>query len=360
MLKKRDHTIGKSIGSALVCTAVLVVMGATSAVAQSEEEYTFRLANVLSETDVTAYGINKFAELVSEKSDGRIEIEVFHGGQLGSGVETFEAVKNGNLDFAADSFANLATITPAFEVFHFPFLFESRQQMLNAMGSEKVQARVNEELEPVNLEWFTTFEIGGPREVGTSDIKIESAEDLEGMKFRASRSPLEIASHEAWGAAGVTVDWPETPESVRLGMVDGLTVPYASFYSAKFHEGDLINYILDLNFQNYASVLVVNAEQYAELPEDVRSILEEAAAEAKDWHIDFVSDYITENIAEMKEAGVEVYSLPEEEYEKIRDKTVDTVWPEFIGQEGISQEKLDLIREEAGPVGDGGWGYSID
>ena len=343
------------------CTAASAIALALAGGAVAEaQEYTFRLANVLAPTDVTAFGIDKFAELVEQKSDGRIEIEVFHGGQLGSGVETFEAVKNGHLDFAADSFANLATITPAFEVFHFPFLFESRQQMLNALGSEEVQAQVNEELEPVNLHWFTTFEIGGPREVGTSDTKIETAEDLQGMKFRASRSPLEIAAHESWGAAGVTVDWPETPEAVRLGMVDGLTVPYASFYSAKFHEGDLINYILDLNFQNYASVIVANDDRYEALPEDVRSILEEAAAEAKEWHIDFVSDYITQNIQEMRDAGVEIYSLPQEEYEKVRDMTVEGVWPQFVGNEGMSQEKIDLIREEAGPVGEGGWGYSIE
>lgn len=131
------------------------------------------MANVLSNTDVTAYGLNKFAELVSEKSNGDIEVKVFHGGQLGSGVETFEAVKNGHLDFAADSFANLATITPAFEVFHFPFLFESRTQLLNTMSSEKVQKQVNLELEPVGLRWFKTFEIGGPREVGTSKRRLK-------------------------------------------------------------------------------------------------------------------------------------------------------------------------------------------
>lgn len=353
-------TIKMSVSNATKAMAVAAVFMAGEAMAQDDQAYKFRLANVLAQNDVTAFGIDKFAELAAEKSDGRITMEVFHGGQLGSGVETFEAVKNGHLDFAADSFANLATITPAFEVFHFPFLFESRDQMLNAMGSDKVQAQVNEELDPADLRWFTTFEIGGPRELGTSDKKIESAADLKGMKLRASRSPLEIASQEAWGAAGVTVDWPDTPESVRLGMVDGLTVPYASFYSAKFHEGNLINYILDLNFQNYASVLVVNDEKYAELPEEIRSILEESAAEAKAWHIDFVSEYITKNIAEMKEEGVEVYTLPEAEYEKVRDMTVDKVWPEFIGREGMSQEKVDLIQEEAGPIGNGGWGYSIE
>lgn len=359
MLTENNHLLLKDLGKALILSAVLAT-GATSAAAQDDEEYTFKLANVLSDTDVTAYGIDKFAELVDEKSDGRIEIEVFHGGQLGSGVETFEAVKNGNLDFAADSFANLATLTKAFEVFHLPFLFESREQMLNALNDEEVQAQVNEELEPSELKWFTTFEIGGPRQVGTSDTKIESAEDLEGMKLRASRSPLEIAAQESWGAAGVTVDWPETPESLRMGMVDGLTVPYASFYSAKFHEGDLIEHILDLNFQNYVSVIVVNDEKYAELPEDVREILEEAAAEASEWHIDYVADYVTENIQAMKEAGVEINSLSDEEYEKVKEMTVDAVWPEFIGEEGMSQEKVDLIRDKAGEVGDGGWGYSIE
>ncbi|MFV0332930.1 MAG: TRAP transporter substrate-binding protein [Tropicimonas sp.] len=346
-----NHTTRRLLAGAVILTLSGPAMA---------QEHTFRLANVLAPTDVTAAGIDRFAELVKEKSDGRIEIEVFHGGQLGSGVETFEAVKNGHIDFAADSFANLASITPAFEVFHFPFLFESRAQLLNAMQSEKVQAQVNEELKPVNLQWFTTFEIGGPREVGTSKKKIETAEDLAGMKFRASRSPLEIASHEAWGAAGVTVDWPQTPEAVRLGMVDGLTVPYASFFSAKFYEGGLIKYILDLNFQNYASVLVVNAGKYAALPEDVRGILEEAAQEAHEWHVGYVADYVTGNVKDMKDAGVEVYSLSDAEYEKVRNVTIEKVWGEFTGKPGMEQEKIDLIRSESGEIGDGGWGYSID
>ncbi|HLR62926.1 MAG TPA: TRAP transporter substrate-binding protein DctP, partial [Lentibacillus sp.] len=106
-----------------------------------DAEYQFKVANVLAESDVSSYGLDKFEELVEEKSDGNIQVEVLHGGQLGSGVETFEAVKNGNLDMAADSFANLASITPAFEMFHLPFLFESRDQLLNAIDSEKINQK---------------------------------------------------------------------------------------------------------------------------------------------------------------------------------------------------------------------------
>ncbi|MFS0723838.1 TRAP transporter substrate-binding protein [Paenibacillus sp. 1P07SE] len=326
-----------------------------------QETYEIKVANVLSGSDVTAHGLNKFAELAAEKSDGRIQVEVFHGGQLGSGVETFEAVKNGNLDMASDSFANLASITPAFEIFHLPFLFDSREQALAAMNSERVRERVNNELEVSNLQWFASFEIGGPREVGTSKKKITRLEDFQGMKLRASRSPLEIAAQEAWGARGVTVDWPETPEAVRMGMVDGLTVPYASFYSSQFYEGGLIKYMLDLNFQWYSLVTVVNREKWSSLPEEIQNILSESIEEAQAWHIDFVSDYITDNIKTMREAGVDIYSLSEEEQARIKDLTIDKVWTEFIGQTGIPQDKLDLIQSQIAEAdGSSGWGYAID
>ena len=334
--------------------------GVSSDPQAAEAEYVFKVANVLAPNDVTAHGLNKFAEIAAQKSNGRVKVEVFHGGQLGSGVETFEAVKNGNLDMASDSFANLASITPAFEIFHLPFLFESRNQALAAFNSGKIKERVDSELAESKLKWFASFEIGGPREVGTSKKKIEKMEDFEGMKLRASRSPLEIAAQEAWGARGVTVDWPETPESIRLGMVDGLTVPYASFYSAKFHEGGLIKYMLDLNFQWYSLVTVVNKEKWESLPEDIQTILSESVAEAQSWHVDFVSEYITENVKEMKEAGVDVYSLSESEYNRIKETTRDKVWSGFVGKEGLPQDKLDLILAEIESVEGDGWGYTID
>jgi TRAP-type C4-dicarboxylate transport system substrate-binding protein len=323
-------------------------------------EHVFKVANVLAESDVTGYGLNRFAELVGEKSDGRIEVRLFHGGQLGSGVETFEAVKNGHLDLAADSFANLASITPAFEVFHLPFLFSSRAEMLAVYRSDAVREQVNAELAEVGLHWFATFEIGGPREVGTSRRRITKATDLEGLKFRASRSPLEIAAQEAWGAKGVTVDWTETPEAVRLGMVDGLTVPYASFYSARFYEGGLIRYLLDLNFQTYALVVVVNSGAWEALPIEVKATLDEAAREAEAWHVDFVGDYISKNIQEMRAAGVEINTLPASEEEKLKMRTKEAVWGEFVGRPGISQAKLELIQQEIQGVDGDGWGYETN
>jgi TRAP-type C4-dicarboxylate transport system substrate-binding protein len=322
-------------------------------------EHILRMANVLAERDITGFGLNKFAELVAEKSGGRVRVDIYHGGQLGSGVETFSAVRNGHLDIAADSFANLAGITRAFEVFHLPFLFATREQMLRAYHSERVRATINAELAGSGLRWLAMLEIGGPRQVATTRRRLNSLDDLAGLKLRASRSPLEIAAQEAWGARGVTVDWPETPEALRLGMVDGLTVPYASIHSARLHEGGLLRHILDLNFQCYAMVVVVGERTWRALPEDLRAILAEAAREAEAWHIAMLGDQISAGIAEIRAAGVEIHSWPPEELERARRLTRERVWGDYIGRPGISREMLNLIEAEMGPPGEPGWGYRL-
>lgn len=327
----------------------------------TDAEYTFEVANVLAEDDVSSEGLKKFAELAEEKSDGKIKIEIRHGGQLGSGIETFEAVENGNIDMAADSFANLKKLTNAFEVFHLPFIFESKQQAQNAFNDEEVKEEVDNELSEKSLKWFGSFDIGGPRVIGTANEKIDSFSDLSGLQFRASQSPLEIASQEAWDAKGVTVDWPETPESLDTGMVDGLTVPYASLYSAKLFEGGVVENVVDAPFQWYSSVTVVNSEKWEELPEDIQNNLEEAVEEAEDWHVDYVDDYVTENIEEMKEAGLEINEFSNEEYNKFKKETKDMVWEEYVDDETISEDMLDLILDKRGEVGEeGDWGYDVD
>lgn len=346
-------------------TVTLLISGCGSSakdsadVDEGKENYNFKMSNVSEESNIVSAGLIKFAELANEKSDGRITIDVVHGSQLGTGVETFEAVRNGNLDFAADSFANLNTVTPAFEIFHLPFLFESKSQAFSAVLDEDVMEVVNDELGEQGVQFFSVLDMGGPRQISTSDVKVEQVSDLAGKKIRASRSPMEVTMHEAWGAVGQTVDWAEVPEAVRLGMVDGITVSYPYIRSANLHEGNLIKYIADINAQWFSYVTVVNKDMWEEIPEEIQEILTESAREAEEWHNNFAGEKVEEDIAILQEAGVDIYSLSDDAYEEIKQLTIDKVWDKFIGDPGISQEKLDLIKDAMGPVGDDGWGYTV-
>ena len=324
-----------------------------------DAEYVIKAAQMMTKDDVTVIGTDKFAELVDEKSDGRIRIQWHYGSQLGSDIETFEAMKNGNLDMAAGSVANLTTITTAFDPFMLPFLFESEEQTLNAIGSEKVHELMAEELEPNNLKWISSYDYGGPRVLGTSK-EINSTDDLKSKKIRASRSVMEIAAYESWGAKGITVDWPETPEALRSGMVDGLGDTYASIHSGNLYQGGIVNNIVDIPFQWYFMIIAMDDSVWNELPEDLQEVMIEAARESEQYYAEEKADFVNENIAEMKEEGLKVTTVPDEELDELIDVTKDEVWPKFIG-ESFTQDTLDLIIEEAGPVEEqGDWGYSVD
>src|SRR5690606_35040881 len=170
------------------------------------QEFTIKYANVMGPNHDASMAVDKFAELVAEKSDGKIKVLHFPGGQLGSDRETYEAAQQGMLEIAGGSYANLVTITRAFEGLHLPFIFDNREQAHKALDSDKVKAAINEELNKVGLHWLMTFEYGF-RDINTTDKAVTRPADLQGLKMRVSRSPTEIAGIEAFGGTAVTVDW---------------------------------------------------------------------------------------------------------------------------------------------------------
>ncbi len=339
----------KIIATASIATLVF----ASSLQAQTIDKiYKLKMANVLSPVHHISLAVDKFAEITKEKSKGKIQIRIYHGGQLGSGKETFEAVQAGFMDMATDSYANLYTLTPAFEAFHLPYIFESRSQQLAAFQSQKVISKVDKELNKVGLKWLMTAEFA-PRQIATSEKEIKTPADLAGMKLRASRSPLEIDSQAGWNASGVTIDWPSVPEALRTGIVDGETVGYDSIYSAK-HYVDSIQYFTELNFQTYGLAVVFNNKKWNALPASVKNIIQESAREAEAWHKGFLAQYIKDAKAKMIASGSKIYVPSEEVQNEFKDLVKTSVWEKHVGKT-IDKEMVDLIISEMGPAEPGKW-----
>ncbi len=331
-----------------VATALLVFMGSLCFAA----DFTFKLANVMPPGDHVSLAVDQFAKIVGEKSSAKIKIETFHGGQLGSGKATYESVQGGFLDIAGDSYANLFTLTPAFEPFHLPYIFESRNQQLAAFRNPQIRAKIDADLAKVGLKWLMALEYA-PRQIGTAKKDIQSMDDLKGLKLRASRSPLEIAAQKSWGATGVTVDWPQVPESLRMGMVDGETVGYDSMFSAKHHV-DSIKYVTEINFQSYGVAIVVSTKWWEKLPEDVKVILTKSAIETEKWHEKMFAKYVNDAKKAMIAAGVKVTVPSDSTLESFKKAIIEKVWPKFVG-ESIDADFVKLIQSQVGEKEAGQW-----
>ncbi len=273
MLKKTFHK--NLIATALAAASVLA---SGQALAQ---EITIKYANVMAPSHDTSKGVEKFAELVAKKSQGRIKVQHFPGGQLGSDKETYEAAQQGLLQIAGGSYANLVTITRAFESLHLPFIFEDRAQAHKALDSVKVKEAINKELDKVGMRWLMTFEFGF-RDINTTNRKVAEPKDLAGLKLRVSRSPTEVAGVNAFGGTAVTVDWPEVYNALRFKVVDGQAQPFATMVSGKHHE--LLKEHLELDWQYYGFVGMISTKQWAAYPDWAKKVLEEAATEAETYH----------------------------------------------------------------------------
>jgi len=323
--------------AAAACIAVVALAGIGTSAAQAQE-ITIKYANVMGPAHDTSKGVEKFAELVTQKSGGRIKVQHFPGGQLGSDKETYEAAQQGLLQIAGGSYANLVTITRAFEVLHLPFIFEDRKQAHAALDSQKVRDLINQDLAKVGMRWLMTFEFGF-RDINTTSKKVVVPADMSGLKLRASRSPTEIGGIRAFGGTAVTVDWPEVYNSLKFKVVEGQGQPFGTMVSARHHE--LIKHHLELDWQYYGFVGMISTKQWEAYPDWARKVIAEAAAEAEKYH----RAIWEEEDAKAREAFVKAggtITVPTREQREQWVKLGRAMW----ANSGVPQSAIDLVRAE--------------
>ncbi|MBP6018696.1 MAG: TRAP transporter substrate-binding protein [Burkholderiaceae bacterium] len=328
--------LGKNLAIAAISSACLLSATAGSAIAA---EFTVKVANVMAPSHDTSIAANHFAKLVAEKSEGKIKVQHYPGGQLGSDKETFEAAQQGMLQIASGSSANLVTITRAFEVLHLPFIFDDLDQVHNALNSQKVKDHINAELADVGLRWLFTFDYGF-RDINTSEKQVTMPADMAGLKIRASRSPLELAGVKAFGGSAITVDWPEVYNALRFKVVDGEAQPFGTLVSARHHE--IIKKTVDVDWQYYGFVGVISTKQWEKYPGWVKEILESAAKESEAYHRQIWAEEDKKAQEVYLKAGGAITELtPDQRAEWI--KLGKSTWADS----GVAQTTIDLVREAA-------------
>lgn len=333
----RSRASGRRVGRALSAVIAAFTMTAISNV--EAQDVTLRFANVMAPSHDTSIAAEKFSELVAKKTGGGTKITIFPGGQLGSDKATYELVQQNLLELAAGGNTNLVTINPAFEVFNLPYLFENREQAIRAMESPAVRSKINADLARSNLHWVLGFEYGF-RAVLTTKREVSDIASMKGLRFRTSRSPVEIAGVEAFGARAVTIDWPEVYQALQHGVADGLGVNLATAVSARHHE--LLKYALVNDWQFFFFTTVISLDKWKKLPAATQTSIAEAAREAEVYHRTLWVDADQRARKAMAEKGIKVTDLNEAQ-KKPWIQAGRSIW----AKAGIPQATTDLILREA-------------
>ncbi|WP_052659594.1 TRAP transporter substrate-binding protein [Bacillus alveayuensis] len=284
----------------------------------------------------------KFSELVGEYSDGKVKVEIYPGGQIGSGQKSMEDIQNGLIEATVESVNNISPFAPSLGMFDLPYLFQNENefyQVVDQMGGE-INKRMIEESGLRAITWLNK----GIRALGTVDQEVKNIDDLKGLKIRVPQNPILLAAFESWGVNATPIAWDETITALQQGVIDGLELPYDDYESTKLYEN--INYITDIGYKYDTAMIVIGDEWFQQQPEDIQEAILKAGAETTEWARVNVKKFLDESKKNLED-HVTFSGVPEDE-EIWMEKAVQT-WPNHYerinGKELLSQAMEILGRE---------------
>jgi len=268
----------------------------------SEATLTLRLATTSAKGGALYEGAMKYAEIVKEKSNGTIEVQVFPDGQLGKDLSVLDGQKTGTIEMSLPSTA-MAQKSPEFGVFDIPFLFENREKVQNFANGEIWKSDLLPLFEKHGLVGLGFWE-NGFRQITNSKHPINKPEDLEGIKLRVPESKLRVAAFKVFGANPTTMDFSEVFTALQQGVVDGQENPLGQIEAGRFYE--IQKYLSITNHTYTPGYLVASKMWWDKLTPDQQKILSEAAIEAGDFSRTYGKQADEDLLKKFKDAGMEV------------------------------------------------------
>ncbi|MGQ4667698.1 TRAP transporter substrate-binding protein [Metabacillus halosaccharovorans] len=314
-----------TIGLAL---SILVVFLTTSNVAGSNNETVIRFGHGAAESNERHLAVMKFKELVEEKSEGKMKVQVYPNEQLGSEAEMIESVTFNDLQMVAAS--AFSQYDQRISVFELPYLFDSYEQAWSILDSD-IGQQVAKPLLEDGLRVVAYFE-NGFRHV-TSNKPIEEPEDLGGLKIRTPEFPLSISTFKAFGSNPTPMAFGELYMALQQGTVDAQENPIANTYASKFNE---IQDYLNLTGHQYMPLPVAISEEFwRTLTSEEQDIIKSSASEAAKFHRDILRENEEEMISELQNAGMTVIQ-PDRDKFRERAEAVYEAYKNRFGEDFVN------------------------
>lgn len=176
----------------------------------------------------------KFKEIVEEKSEGRIAVNLYASSQLGSEPEMWEGMQTGTCDMAVMTNAYVSSYVPANGALDLPFIFSDLAQAREIVDGDFGQSLIDN-MDGTGVTCLA-FSEGGFRQLCTKDKEIKAPSDLNGLKIRCMETKIYLSAYKALGVNATPMAWGELLTALQQGTVDGCDAPLSVLYTNGFKE----------------------------------------------------------------------------------------------------------------------------
>jgi tripartite ATP-independent transporter DctP family solute receptor len=269
--------------------------------ADNKPKYTFRLAEAHPGDYPTTLGDKKFAELVNERSKGRIQIKVFDSAQLGDENSVIQQVQLGSIEFTRISSGTLAEFNKQFGVFSLPYIFDDQEHVWRFLNSDYGRKMLTD-LEKSRMMGLAYYEAGSRSFYTKKPVK--TPEDLKGLKIRVIQNAVNIELMKAFGASATPMPYGEVFSALQTGVIDGAENNPPSYLTANHYQA-VKNYVLD-SHQRVPEVLMVSRAAWDKLSDEDKKLIMQAARDTEKYQIEAWNKFEKEALNKLIAGGVVV------------------------------------------------------
>ena len=326
----------------LMIKSVLALAAVASVGMVSAQERTLKMGLNGPEGHPAVAGMKKFAETVAAKSGGKIKVNLFLNGSLGSDQAVVSALKGGTIGLAVMNSGILASEAKELAIFDFPFLFANEKES-DAIVDGPVGKKMHALLEAKGLIGLSYWELGY-RQITNSKRAVNKVEDLEGLKLRVIPNPINIDWVKALNANPTPMPFPEVYGGLEQKAIDGQENPISVIAANKFWE--VQKHIVLSNHQYNPQSVIMSKKVWDSLTPAERKLIDDAADEAAKTQRTESRAAVAANLELLKKNGMTVTQLPPAEVTKLREKMKPVIakYSANVGDATVNEMMAELAK----------------
>lgn len=297
--------------------------------AAAETTYEFTIGTNTSQDSNNHEMVQKFADLLAEKSGGSVTATLYEAGQLGGDAELTQGIINGSIDFIIGNPATVVDYVPAAAIFDLPSVYPDISTARSVLSDESLLEQLRAAYAEAGIA-LLSFGDSGYR-VMSSNKKVEAMGDFSGIKIRTMNNNNHITYWQKLGANPTPMDFNEVYTCLEQGTLDAQENPYDLIYSSKFYECQ--DYVIETNHMPHVLELIGSQSVISGLPEDIQSLIYECAAEAADYERQVADSRIDDEKKVILDSGTEIVVLSDEVLKQMSEAAAPV---------------YDMVRQQAG------------
>ena len=272
--------------------------------------------------DTQAAANDKFAELVTKYSKGRINASARHGESLGNNAQMLSALQAGSVHGMIYPAGFMSRTVPELALFDMPFLLPAAPANITAFAAQSKFAAKMIELAGQKGIHIIGFHGIGPHSFLTK-CPVNKLADIQGKKFRVIPSPPRVGAYQDWGGVARPMEFSEVYTALQQGTLDGMENPPDVIYKMKMHE--VAKYYTITEHFAFVSNVIVSKKWFDGLPKDLQGVVTKAGKDT----IVFADGAYTKSQNSSLEAmrkAITVTNMPAAELRKMKDLVHKGIW----------------------------------